>query len=125
MEALIPIPWAHVFFGERAMFRTAEKIYDLPTFVHRHWDLDAEGRKKPNKWSAWSSFEEQGYINKLDVSTFESLARAAGFSIDRLEQHSFGGSNLRRFLGRSLMKLPWVGEYFVSYATIELVRRSE
>ena len=125
MEALIPIPWAHVLFGERAMFRTAEKIYDLPGFVHRHWDLDADGRKKPNKWRAWSSFEEQGYINKLDMPTFENLAQTAGFRIDRLELHSFGGSNLRRLIGRTLMNLPWIGEYFVSYATIELVRGAD
>lgn len=52
MEALIPIPWAHVVFGQRAMFRVAEEIYDLPEFVPRHWDLDEVGRKKPNKWRA-------------------------------------------------------------------------
>lgn len=33
MESLVPIPWAHVIFGERAIFRTAEAIYDLPEFV--------------------------------------------------------------------------------------------
>ena len=52
MESLIPIPWAHVIFGERAMFRAAEMIYDLPEFVPRHWDLDERGKKKPNKWRA-------------------------------------------------------------------------
>jgi len=45
MEALIPIPWAHVIFGEQAMFRAAEAIYDLPDFIPRHWDLDEHGQK--------------------------------------------------------------------------------
>ncbi len=122
MESLIPIPWAHVLFGERAMLRAAERIYDLEEFIPRHWDLDAEGHKKPNKWRAWSTFTDQGYINKLDIPTFRDLAQANGFRIARLEMHSFGGSRLRRKLGRALMSLPLIGEYFVSYAVIELVR---
>jgi len=122
MESLIPIPWAHVIFGERAMFRAAEMIYDLPEFVPRHWDLDENGRKKPNKWRAWSSFEEQGYVNKLDMATFRKLAHSTGFEIAREELHSFGGSPARQAIGRTLMALPVVGEYFVSYANIELVR---
>ncbi|SEQ84082.1 Methyltransferase domain-containing protein [Nitrosomonas sp. Nm51] len=122
MEALIPIPWAHIVFGERAMFRTAEKIYDLSEFTPRHWDLDENGKKKPNKWSAWSTFEEQGYINKLDIPTFQTLARGAGFALSRKEQHSFGGSHVRRAIGRTLMNTPLIGEYFVSYVIIELLR---
>ena len=122
MEALIPIPWAHVLFGERAMIRAAEKIYDLPEFVPRHWDLDGTGRKKPNKWRNWSSFDEQAYINKLDIKTFRNFATQAGFDIPRCERHSFGGSGLRRRLGHSLIQAPLIGEYFVSYVIIELQR---
>ena len=122
MEALIPVPWAHVVFGERAMFRAAEAVYDMPEFVPRHWDLDERGNKKPNKWRAWSSFEEQGFINKLDIPTFRRLARDASFHIPRLEPHSFGGSPIRRVTGRALMRLPMVGEYFVSFVIIELQR---
>ena len=122
MEALIPIPWAHVMFGERAMFRAAEKIYDLPEFVPRHWDLDDDGNKKPNKWQAWSSFEEQGYINKLDVDTFQKIAHDVGFEVARFDSHSFGGSPIRKAMSRVLMKMPVVGEYFLSFAIIELLR---
>lgn len=125
MESLIPVPWAHVFFGERAMFRAAEKIYDLPDFKHRHWDLDASGNKKPNKWRAWSTFAEQGYINKLNMKAFKDLAHTAGFRIERLDLHSFSGSALRRAIGHALMGLPLIGEYFISYATVELVRPAD
>lgn len=79
MEALIPIPWAHVIFGERAMLRAAEMIYDLPEYVPRHWDLDEHGHKKSNKWRAWTTLDEPGYINKLDVAEFRRLVRDAGF----------------------------------------------
>lgn len=122
MESLIPIPWAHVLFGQEAMFRAAERLYDLPEFVPRHWDLDASGKKKPNKWKQWSSFKEQNYINELDLKTFRSLVDISGMQIDRLETHSFGGSGLRRAVGNALMRLPWLGEYFTSYTVIELVR---
>ncbi|MDD5035626.1 MAG: class I SAM-dependent methyltransferase [Methylococcaceae bacterium] len=122
MENLIPIPWAHVIFGECAMFRAAEKIYDLPEFIPRHWDLDEEGKKKPNKWRAWSSFEEQAYINKLDIPTFQTLAQEVGFQITRHELHSFGGSRVRQAIGRRMMNVPLLGEYFVSYVIIELTR---
>ena len=123
MEALIPVPWAHVFFGERAMFRTAEAIYDLPEFIPRHWDLDESGEKKENKWRAWSSFREQGYINKLGLRDFRKIATNAGFKIERFETHSFSGTSfIRKNAGKLLMKLPFIGEYFVSYVIIELVK---
>lgn len=122
MESLIPIPWAHVVFGERAMFRAAEMIYDRSDFVPRHWDLDADGRKKPNKWRAWSSFKEQAYVNELGLLAFRHMAADAGFEISRMDHHSFGGSRLRRGLGQSLMKLPFVGEFFVSFVHVELRR---
>ncbi|MBS3974023.1 MAG: class I SAM-dependent methyltransferase [Actinobacteria bacterium] len=122
MESLIPVPWAHVLFGQEAMFRAAERIYELEEFVPRHWDLDEQGNKKPNKWIQWSSFREQGYINELDLSKFLEIVHESGLRIARLEEHSFGGSAFRRGLGRMLAALPWVGEYFVSFTVIELVR---
>jgi len=122
MESLIPVPWAHVIFGQRAMFRAAEAIYDHPDFVPRHWDINEEGEKKPNKWRSWSSFAEQGYINELDLKTFRSLTKEAGLEVSRFGRRSFSGSLPRRALGESLMRLPVVGEYFVSFAVIELTR---
>lgn len=122
MESLIPIPWAHVIFGQEAMFRAAERIYDLPTFIPRHWDLDEMGKKKPNKWRAWSSFKEQGYINELDLANFRTLIQNSGLRIERLDMYSVGGSSLRKKVGRILMKIPFIGEYFLSFVTIELVR---
>lgn len=122
MESLIPVPWAHVLFGQEAMFRAAEWIYDLPEFIPRHWDLDDAGRKKPNKWRKWSSFKEQGYINELDLANFRSLVQKSGLQIARLDMHSFSGPPMRRNLGRMLMRTPLVGEYFISFVAIELVR---
>lgn len=121
MEGLIPIPWAHVLFGERAMFRTAAMIYELPEFAPRYWDLQ-NGQKKPNKFAQCSTFAEQGFLNQLDIPTFERLARGAGFNIARFEKRGFGGPFWRRAIGATLRRLPFVGEYFVISALIELER---
>ncbi len=122
MEALIPLPWAHVVFGEKAMFRTAATIYDDPDFVPRHWDLDAEGHKKPNKWTRWESFAEQAYVNGLDIATFRTLVADAGLTIDRMDRSGFGGSSkgAKKLFGDLLMQLPVLGEYATSYAVIAL-----
>jgi SAM-dependent methyltransferase len=122
MESLIPLPWAHYLFGQRAMFRAAERIYELPEFQARHWDLDEHGRRKPNKWRAWSSFREQGYINELTIAQFCAIARDCGLRVARLERRGFNGSPARRAIGRTLTALPLVGQFFVSYAVVELER---
>lgn len=120
MEALVPLPWAHVIFGEKAMFRTAEAIYDDPAFTPRHWDLTCDGTKKPNKWTQWESFAEQAYVNGLDIAGFRKMVRVAGLTIDRLDRSGFGGSGVKRLIGQSLMALPVLGEYATSYAVIAL-----
>lgn len=122
MESLIPVPWAHFLFGEKAMLRTAEQLYELPQFTPKHWDLDEHGNKKPNKWKQWSSFKEQGYLNELDLKTFRDLVKASGLEISRLEKTSFSGSPVRKIIGNLLTKIPIVGEYFIYYTTIELYR---
>nr|WP_298929272.1 class I SAM-dependent methyltransferase [uncultured Erythrobacter sp.] len=122
MEALIPLPWAHVVFGEKAMFRTAATIYDDPNFVPRHWDLDASGQKKPNKWTQWESFEEQAYVNELDIKNFRRMVSDAGLTIDRMDRSGFGGggTGAKKALGDMMMALPVLGEYATSYAVIAL-----
>ncbi len=120
MEALIPVPWAHVIFGEKAMFRTAAAIYDDPDFVPRHWDLDQQGAKKPNKWTQWESFSEQAYVNELDISTFRALSAKAGLTVDRLEKSGFGQSGAKKLVGDLLMAIPALGEYATSYTVIAL-----
>ncbi|MEP0393414.1 MAG: class I SAM-dependent methyltransferase [Erythrobacter sp.] len=120
MEALIPLPWAHVLFGEKAMFRTAQAIYDDPNFVPRHWDLNRDGSKKPNKWSQWSSFAEQGYVNGLDIADFRTMVRSVGLKIERLDKSGFGQSGAKKAIGDTLMALPILGEYATSYTVIAL-----
>lgn len=120
MESLVPVPWAHVIFGEQAMFRTCEWVYDNPSYVHRTWDLEADGAVAANKWKQWSSFAEQGYINQLNVGPFKTLARQHGFEVAQFEHHTFSSLPAKDTLGPLLMQVPVLNEYLCSYVTGQL-----
>ena len=120
MSGLIPIPWAHVLFGEKALFETAARLYDDPAFVPGPWDLDERGEKLPNKWASATTFREQGYLNELDIPTFNRMVADAGFTVVRQDKRGFGQSGAKRAIGRALLKLPVIDEYFVNYSLIEL-----
>lgn len=121
MESGIPIPWAHHLFGQRAMFETAEHLYDEPDFKPRHWDLDANGTKLPNKWRQWRSFAEQGYINELSTRDFRRMARAAGFSFVRYERHGVLSNRPGIApLTRALCHVPFLADLVTSHVIVEL-----
>jgi SAM-dependent methyltransferase len=122
MEGIVPIPWAHVIFGQRAMLRAAARIYDSDDFIPLSWHLDERGKKKPNAWKKWASFREQGYINELTQDQFLEIARRVGLSVTRFEAHSFSGSVVRRLIGHALVKLPLLGEFMTSYYVVECTR---
>jgi SAM-dependent methyltransferase len=123
MEAIVPIPWGHVIFGERAMLRAAARIYDSDHFVPTQWHLAKDGTKKPNKWRQWSSFKEQGYINQLSADGFMEIAGAVGLDVTRFDAHSFSGTTVRRMIGQALVRIPFLGEYMTSYYIVECTKR--
>ena len=120
MNSLVPIPWAHVLFGEKALFETAERIYDHPKFVPNHWDLDEHGNKRPNKWTKVRSFREQAYVNELDIKSFNQMVTDIGFRIARQDNCGFGQRGAKHTVGKILMKLPIIDEYFINYTLVEL-----
>ena len=50
INSLVPIPWSHMLFSERVLIDTCARVYELPEFVPKCWDLDEQGNRKPNKW---------------------------------------------------------------------------
>jgi ubiquinone/menaquinone biosynthesis C-methylase UbiE len=125
MESLIPFPWAHVLFGERAMFAAAARLYDDPQFKPRYWDLDEQGNKRPNKWRQWSTFREQGYVNQLTMPQFKRLVSASGFELSRCDLFGIGGAKGPvAKLGRAVTKIPFLGEWLTSYGLIQLRKRA-
>jgi ubiquinone/menaquinone biosynthesis C-methylase UbiE len=108
IESLVPIPWAHAFFSEPALIRTAAKVYDSPTFKPRLWDIDPQtGMKKPNKWKALQELPE---VNRLTIGQFERLLNATNFQVRQFHLTGFRGSALSR-LTTPLLKSKRFREY--------------
>ncbi len=121
MDSLIPLPWAHHIFGQRALFETCQHLYDDAAFQPRHWDLDADGNKLPNKWRQWRSFAAQGYVNELTTSAFRQMVARNNLEFVRFERFGLLSNRpgLERFT-RIAANLPGLGEYFTSHVIIEL-----
>jgi len=122
MQTLVPVPWAHVLFGERAVCEAAERMYDDPAYIPRHWDYDERGALKPNKFRVTRRFQDGGYLNELDIAEFSRLAARASLTIARLDAQPFGSGGLKRLIGRFLLKLPIIRSYCTSFVIAELVR---
>lgn len=119
-ESLIPLPWIHLIFDARTIFRVCAEVYADPAFVPRVWDLDPQtGAKRPNKWRDVDSFYP--FLNGLTRPEFERTVLANGLTIRRREIHGFSGSALTRAT-RALAALPAIGECFVSFYVYELAR---
>jgi ubiquinone/menaquinone biosynthesis C-methylase UbiE len=119
IESLVPIPWAHVFFSEPALTRTAAKVYDSPTFKPRIWDIDPQtGMKKPNKWK---TFQELPEVNRLTIAQFERLASTSNFHVRQFLLTGFRGSAISR-LTNPLLKSKRLREYFCANLSCRLRR---
>jgi SAM-dependent methyltransferase len=117
VESLVPVPWAHALFSDRTVIKTCARIYDMPEFTPRIWDLDAGGRKKPNKWHAMTALPT---LNKLTIARFERLCRAHDFAFDRRELQPMRSSRLARAVSSMLIGVPGLREYFTSVAIYDL-----
>lgn len=116
IESLVPVPWAHVVFPEAVLTRTCARMYDLPTFTPRTWDLDEHGRKRPNKWRSLTCLPD---VNRLTIRQFERGCRRAGWRIYCRRAAGFGGSRAAR-MTRPLARLPVLKEFFTAHVTYEL-----
>ena len=109
-ESLLPLPWAHVFFSDKTLIEACARVYDMPEFKPRWWDLDENGRKKPNKWRSMAQLEA---LNKLTIREFEQLCAQTGLQIATRELVGFN-SSVAAPLTRSLAHLPVTREFFCS-----------
>ena len=97
VESLVPVPWAHVIFPEKVLVATCARIYELPAFRPRWWDLNPDGGKKPNKWRA---LDQLPCLNRLTIRRFEAACRQSGLRIDRRVVDGFGESAAARLTSR-------------------------
>jgi SAM-dependent methyltransferase len=119
IESLVPIPWAHAVCSDRELIDACARIYDLPDFRPRLWDLDEDGQKKPNKWTCMEALPE---VNRLTMRRFEQLCADVGFDAHERSLHGFNSSSLAR-LTHPLLAVPYVREFFASCVTYRLRKR--
>lgn len=119
IRTLVPLPWAHVFFSEKTLVRTCAKMFDSPGYKPRHWDIDENGRKKPNKWKA---MKELPTVNRLTIKEFERVCSEVGLVF---EKRRFVGFRKGKDAGMNLLaRLPLCREFFCSYVTYVLCNKS-
>jgi SAM-dependent methyltransferase len=119
IESLVPLPWAHVLWSDRTLIKTCARIYDMPQFKPRSWDLDDSGQKKPNKWR---TLDRLPGVNKLTIRHFERLCPEAGLTIEERKITGFGGGLLAK-LTHPLTRTPMLREFFAACVTYKLIRQ--
>jgi 2-polyprenyl-3-methyl-5-hydroxy-6-metoxy-1,4-benzoquinol methylase len=103
--SVMPVPWAHIFFSERTVLATSERVYNSPWYRPTMHDRKPDGTLKPQyKYRKFS----RSWLNQYLIRDFERTFREGGFKVDtRLE--TFGKTPwakpllktpLREFLSR-------------------------
>jgi SAM-dependent methyltransferase len=106
----MPVPWAHVIFSERTLLRAARKVYQASWYRPTMHDLDADGRKIPDKYSQEHISPE--YLNKLLVRDFRRIFKDTEFDV-RMELVPFGSRYAR--WTRAFLQVPLLNEFVTSY----------
>jgi SAM-dependent methyltransferase len=115
--SLVPLPWIHTVFSDQTIIDACAKVYDMPEYSPRLWDLDEAGNKKPNRWN---TLKELPTLNKLSISRFERMCSELGFVFDRREYCPMASSGLANTISSAMVKLPYMNEFFSSCVIYEI-----
>ncbi len=113
----MPVPWAHVMFGERALLQACRRVYHSAWYVPTMFDLDADGRKKPDKYTEESISTD--YVNKLLIRDFERTFKRSRFTYQTFLMPF--GSRWARWT-RVLLRVPWAREFVAGYVWFVLTK---
>ncbi len=114
MRFLVPIPWLHLFIGEETFCKIADEVYKNPSYNHKIWDYDENGRLILEKRHQLCAF-----LNKLWPYQFKNiLAKIHLFGIKRFKKVGFKS----KFAGLTglFANIPILGDIFTSFVLIEL-----
>lgn len=119
LMAYMPIPWAHALFSDKTLAAVCKRIFDMPEYVPRYWDLDSDGGKKNKQFGG----KYLGGVNRLTIGRFERLCQSAGLQIQRREAYSFVGSRLVEKISSICTSLPLLNEFFTAYMIYEIGKK--
>lgn len=108
--ATMPVPWAHVVFGERIMLRTCRRVYHAPWYRPTIFDLDPTGQRRSDRYAHDSISPD--YLNKYLIRDFERVFAASGMSHE-VHLQPFGSKYAR--WTRLLLSVPGLREYLAGF----------
>ena len=114
LEGVIPIPWCHVLFSERTLFRTARRVVRSGFYKPLAWDFDAQGRRRYDLYDGRDGFDP-AYLNRITIRRFKryvaEFTRAQRLELVELSLDGFSGKTypLARWLAW-LRHLPGLNE---------------
>lgn len=111
----MPVPWAHVIASERSLLRACRRVYLSPWYQPTMHDLDADGRRLPNKYT--HERIDRAYLNHYLVRDFERTFQQVGFCYETHIQVIAALKPMKFLCG-----VPWVREY-VGSAVRFILRR--
>jgi 2-polyprenyl-3-methyl-5-hydroxy-6-metoxy-1,4-benzoquinol methylase len=111
----MPVPWAHIFFSEKTLLRVCRRVYESSWYVPNMYDLDEEGKKRPDKYRAEAISSD--YLNKFLIRDFEKSFADSGLEFQVFLQPF--GSKYARWT-RCLLGVPWIREFVTGYFWVVL-----
>lgn len=108
--ATMPVPWAHVVFGERTMLRTCRRVYQAPWYRPTLFDIDAKGQRRADRYQHEAISTD--YLNKYLIRDFEQVFATSGMTY---EMHLLPfGSKFARW-SKVLLGIPFLREYLAGF----------
>ena len=117
LMAYMPLPWAHVLFSPKTIGVACKRIFDMPDYVPRYWDLDDHGNKK-NK--LFSGRRDMGGVNCLTIAKFERLCKQNDLRIVKRVGHTLSGNALVETVSAICTRLPFLREFFTAIMIYEI-----
>jgi ubiquinone/menaquinone biosynthesis C-methylase UbiE len=115
--AVMPVPWAHVFFSEQTILRVCRRVYHSAWYMPIMHDYDQEGQKLADKYTHESISTD--YLNKYLIQDFERAFLASGFVY---ETHPVPfGSRYARWT-HVCLRIPWLREFMAGYVWFVLTK---
>jgi len=111
---VMPVPWAHIVFGERAFMKACRRIYLSDFYVPRPFEL-RDGKKDPNRYN--SEGIPDTYVNKLKIRDFEKALSNSPFKFSLFPEPLRGWRALRPSL-----YVRGVREFTVGYLWVGLTK---
>lgn len=115
--AVMPVPWAHVFFSEQTLLRVCRRVYHSSWYTPNMHDYDEDGKKLPDKYTQRTISTD--YVNKLLIKDFERAFLVSGFIY---ETHPVAFGSRYAHWTQVFLRVPWVREFIAGFVWFVLTK---